>query len=172
MMTIWSPLPGAYWRIKMQCVQFDEFISDYLDCHLARPVRREFCEHLLACRPCHQLFNDVRDVIDACHELKEVQMRESALLTAVERRIISATTAGEMLSCRTLDALISDYFDGLIESGYERIFNEHFAVCDSCRHLIDGVRKSIEEQETVEVPVELYDRIFAATSRAIGGARR
>ena len=156
----------------MHCAEFDEFISDYLDCHLARPVRREFCVHLLACRPCHQLFNDVRETVDACRELKEMQLREPAQLTGVEQRIISATTAGEMLSCRTLDALISDYFDGLIESGYERIFDEHFAVCRSCRHLVDGVRKSIEEQEVVEIPDDLYDRIFAATSRAIGGGRR
>ncbi len=156
----------------MECTQFDELISDYLDCGLARPVRREFCEHLLACRPCHLLFNDVRDVIDACHELKESQMREIAVFTEVEQRIINATTAGEMMSCRTLDALISDYFDGLIESTYETIFNEHFAVCDGCRRLVAGVRESLAEQETIEVPEELYGRIFAATSRAAVGGRR
>jgi predicted anti-sigma-YlaC factor YlaD len=156
----------------MECAQFDELISDYLDCGLARPVRREFCEHLLACRPCHLLFNDVREVIDACHELKESQMREIALFTQVEQRIINATTAGEMMSCRTLDALISDYFDGLIESTHETIFNEHFAVCAGCRRLVTGVRESLEERAAVEVPEELYGRIFAATSRAAGGARR
>jgi len=155
----------------MQCLDFEEQISDYLDCGMARPRRSEFCEHLLACRPCHLVFNDVREAIDACHELKETQMREIAVLTDVERRIISATTAGEMLSCRTLDALISDYFDGLIESGYERIFREHFAVCEGCGRLVEGVRQSIEEQEAVEVPYELYDRIFAATSRAVAGGR-
>ena len=90
----------------------------------------------------------------------------------VERRIINATTAGEMLSCRTLDALISDYFDGLIESAYETLFNEHFAACDGCRRLVEGARESLEEQESVEVPEELYGRIFAATSRAAGGSRR
>jgi predicted anti-sigma-YlaC factor YlaD len=100
-------------------------------------------------------------------------MREIAMFTDVERRIIEATTAGEMLSCRTLDALISDYFDGLIESAYETIFNEHFAVCEGCRRLVEGVRESLEEQESVEVPDELYGRIFAATSRAaVGGSRR
>ena len=144
-------------------LHFEDLISDYLDHNLDRPTRRSFAEHLLACRPCHHLFNDVREAIDACHELKEAQMREIALLTDVERRIISATTAGEMLSCRTLDALISDYFDGLIEASYERIFQEHFAVCFSCRRLVDGVRESLEESEQVEVPNELYDKIFAAT---------
>ncbi len=156
----------------MQCAGFDELISDYLDCGLARPVRREFCEHLLACRPCHLLFNDVREAIDGCRELKQMQMGEAALFTAVEQRIINATTAGEMLSCRTLDALISDYFDGLIESSHETIFNEHFAVCDSCRRLVAGVRKSLAEPEVVEEPEALYGRILAVTSRAAGGARR
>ena len=157
----------------MECGQFEELVSDYLDCGMARPERRRFCEHLLACRPCHSLFNDVREVIDGCHEWKESQARESATFTEVERRIINATTAGEMLSCRALDALISDYFDGLIEGAYETVFNEHFADCDSCRRLVEGVRESLEEQELVEVPEELYGRIFAATSRAaVGGSRR
>lgn len=157
----------------MECGQFEELVSDYLDCGMARPERRRFCEHLLACRPCHSLFNDVREVIDGCHEWKESQARESATFTEVERRIINATTAGEMLSCRALDALISDYFDGLIEGAYETVFNEHFAVCESCRRLVEGVRESLEEQESVEVPEELYGRIFAATSRAaVGGSRR
>jgi len=157
----------------MECGQFEELVSDYLDCGMARPERRRFCEHLLACRPCHSLFNDVREVIDGCHEWKESQARESATFIEVERRIINATTAGEMLSCRALDALISDYFDGLIEGAYETVFNEHFAVCESCRRLVEGVRESLEEQESVEVPEELYGRIFAATSRAaVGGSRR
>lgn len=145
----------------MECLQFEDLISDYLDCGLAKPVRRNFCEHLLACRTCHETFNDVREVLDACYVI-----RDSSTVPAfagVEQRIISATTAGEMLSCRTLDALISDYFEGNIESSYETIFNEHFAVCDGCRRLVKGVRESLEEPEKVEVPTQLYDRIFAAT---------
>lgn len=152
----------------MECAQFEDLISDYLDCGLARPVRRSFCEHLLACSPCHLLFNDVREAIDSCHNLKESPMREMELFTEVNQRIINATTAGEMLSCRTLDALILDYFEGLIEGSYEMIFNEHFAACESCRRLVEGVRKSIEEKEAVAVPEELNDRIIAATV----GARR
>lgn len=149
----------------MECVQFEELISDYLDGGLARPVRRTFCEHLLACRPCHQVFNDVRAALDACRHVKEAPAQEMGF-SAVTARIINATTAGAMLSCRTLDALISDYFDGLIESSYERLFAEHFAVCDGCRQLVAGVRESLVEPEEIELPEELYERIFAATMRA------
>ncbi|MGH9801005.1 MAG: hypothetical protein ACRD82_11625 [Blastocatellia bacterium] len=152
----------------MECAQFEDFISDYLDCGLARPVRRTFCEHLLACRPCHQTFNDVREVLDACHVIRETSENSVLAFVGVEQRIINATTVGEMLSCLTLDALISDYFEGNIESSYETIFSEHFAVCDACRRLVDGVRESLQEPEAVEVPDQLYDRIFAATI----GARR
>ncbi len=148
----------------MDHAQFEELISEYLDGGLARPVRRDFAEHLLACRPCHLLFNDVRDGLDACHLLKESQMREIALFTEVEQRILNATTAGEMLSCRTLDALISDYFEGIIEQSYDDIFREHFAICGGCRRLVEGVRQSLEEPDEVEVPEELYGRILAATS--------
>lgn len=147
----------------MDCLQFEDTISDYLDCGLARPVRRTFCEHLLACRPCHQTFNDVREVLDECRALREASENSVLAFVGVPQRIINATTAGEMLSCRTLDALISDYFDGNIESSYETIFSEHFAVCDGCRRLVDGVRESLQAPEVVEVPDQLYDRIFAAT---------
>jgi predicted anti-sigma-YlaC factor YlaD len=152
----------------MECLQFEELINDYLDCGLARPVRRDFCEHLLACRPCHQLFNDVREVLDACHVIKESHVGEATAFVGVQQRIIGATTVGEMLSCRTLDALISDYFEGNIESTYETVFSEHFAICESCNRLVEGVRESLKEPEVVEVPEELYGRIFAATL----GARR
>lgn len=152
----------------MECLQFEELISDYLDCGLARPVRRTFCEHLLACRPCHQLFNDVRETLDACFVIRESQVGEAAAFAGVQQRILGATSAGEMLSCRTLDALISDYFEGLIETSSERIFSEHFAVCESCTRLVKGVRESLAEPEIVEVPEGLYGRIFAATV----GARR
>lgn len=147
----------------MDCQQFEDSISDYLDCGLARPVRRSFCEHLLACRPCHQTFNDVRAVLDACYVIRESNIGSADAGSGIEQRIISAITVGEMLSCRTLDALILEYFEGNIESSYETIFNEHFAVCDDCRRLVEGVRESLEEPEAVEVPVQLYDRIFAAT---------
>jgi hypothetical protein len=55
---------------------------------MARPDRRRFCGHLLACSPCHLLFNDVRAAIDDCHEWKGSQMREIAMGAEVERRII------------------------------------------------------------------------------------
>ena len=150
-------------NLRMDCLQFEDSISDYLDCGLAKPVRRSFCEHLLACRPCHQTFNDVRTVLDACDVLRESNVGSAEIVSGIEQRIISAITVGEMLSCRTLDSLILDYFEGNIESSYETIFNEHFAVCDDCRRLVKGVRESLEEPETVEVPAQLYDRIFAAT---------
>lgn len=152
----------------MECLRFEELISEYLDAGLARAERREFCVHLLACRPCHQTFNDVRAALDACHLINHSQAGKAMAFAGIERRIINATSAGEMLSCRTLDALISDYFEGNIESSYETIFSEHFAVCESCNRLVEGVRESLAEPEVIEVPDELYDRIFAATV----GARR
>lgn len=151
----------------MQCAEFNDNITEYLDCNLTRMMRREFCEHLLACRDCHGVFNDVRETINVCNQLNATEAKDGDVLVEMQQRIIGATHAGEMLSCLTLDALISDYFDGLIESSYEQVFNEHFAVCGRCRRLVEGVRLSIEEQESVEVPGDLDARIFAATYRAV-----
>jgi predicted anti-sigma-YlaC factor YlaD len=152
----------------MDCVQFEEKVSDYLECSLPRPERRSFAEHLLACRDCHVVFNDVREIMSNCHHLKEAQMREITEFVEFKQRLLDATTTGEMLSCRTLDALISDYFDGLIDSSYENLFHQHFASCEGCRRLVEGVRESLEESEAAEISEQLYSRIIAATS----GARR
>lgn len=148
----------------MDCTQFEELISDYLEDTLMRPERRRFAEHLLACRECRGLFDDVRITIAGCHSLKEAQMHEITQFVEFKQRILDATTAGEMLSCQTLDALISDYFDGLIDSSYETLFSEHFVACESCRRLVEGVRESLAENTEVEMPAELYYRIIAATS--------
>lgn len=152
----------------MDCGHFEELISDYIECGLPRATRRSFAEHLLACRPCHDLFNDVRETLAACRDLRD----SATAPAAFEQRIINVTSAGAMLSCRTLDALISDYFDGLIEGPSEALFEQHFATCAACRPLVEGVRASIAESEaeeqTAEVSERLYHRILAATS----GVRR
>ncbi len=151
----------------MDCVQFEELISDYLEGGLVRDARRSFAEHLLACRDCHLIFNDVREVMAACHHLNEAHAPGLHLAT-INQRILNATSAGAMLSCQTLDALISDYFDGLLEGSYEDLFSAHFTGCESCRRLVDGVRESLAATEEIDVPEELYHRILAATSRAAG----
>ncbi|HEU0184674.1 MAG TPA: hypothetical protein VFS27_05130 [Blastocatellia bacterium] len=66
----------------------------------------------------------------------------------------------------------SPYFDGLIEGEYETVFSEYFAACEGCRRLVEGLRESLEEQDSVETPEEFYGRIFAATSKVAGGSRR
>lgn len=152
----------------MNCVQFEELMSEYLDGGLVRGERRQFAEHLLACRECHSLFNDVRDTMVVCHHLKDAAVSAAIPFQAFEQRLLQATSAGEMLSCSTLDVLISDYFDGLIEGSSETIFTEHFTSCERCHQLVEGVRQSLEEPEALELPEHLYYRIIAATS----GARR
>jgi len=147
----------------MNCGQFEELMSEYLDGGMARAERRAFAEHLLACRPCRALFDDLRETVTVCHQLKDAAQGQ-----AFERQLLMATTAGEMLSCQTLDALISDYFEGLIESSNEELFESHFAVCGQCRQLVAGVRASLEESEAAEISAALHHRILAATS----GVRR
>src|SRR5215510_12974485 len=77
---------------KMDCSRFEELISDYLDCGMAPPDRRHFCEHLLACPPCHVLLNDVRAATDDCRECEEAQVRYNDTLAHDEGRINAATT--------------------------------------------------------------------------------
>ncbi|MFN0119854.1 MAG: zf-HC2 domain-containing protein [Blastocatellia bacterium] len=152
----------------LSCPEFEDYISDYIELALPRPRRRSFAEHLLACHDCHGLFNDVRDTLAMCQS-QVGRVAETSNFPAIEQRLVNATPPGELFSCRTLDTLISDYFDGLIEGRYEDLFNLHFALCESCHQLVRGVRESLE-QENADVPEQLpehlYARIFAVTSGA------
>jgi hypothetical protein len=172
----------------IDCCRFEDQVSDYLDQELDRPSRRAFAEHLLSCRACHSLFDDVRAALET---LRGGDWDDLGPSGQIETRVVRATTAGEMLSCQTLDLLICDYFcqeedatdplssnlplvprSALDVSSLQaddlphRIFEAHFSVCDNCRHLVEGVRQSMERLEELEVPDQLYDRILAAT---VGG---
>lgn len=191
-------LPDSF----LDCGQFEQRISDYLDDEMERFQRRPFAEHLLACPPCHQLFNEVRAVMEACRQVFRLSPTPHLLeVEGVEERLVEATSAGAMLSCPALDQLIFDYFmrerereereetgdsvlppsplaphsfvptthTGRVVEPADPVvqpFEEHFALCESCRRLVEGVRQSLEVVPEGVVSDQLYGRILAAT---VGG---
>ena len=149
----------------MNCSRFQDSITDYLDSALDSRARAEFATHRLRCRQCRELFSDVRAAVGALGSCAKDEREISAEL---ESRILSATTAGEMLSCRAFDNLLERYFDGVILAPTFQTFQAHFEHCSKCRRLLAGIEDAIEmcrevKESEVEVPNSLYDRIAAAT---------
>jgi len=149
----------------MNCVKFQDSLSDYIDGELDPRVRAECATHRLICGECRELYNDVRATV---HALNVIGEDDGAEPDGLRDRIIASTTTGEMLSCGEFDKLLERYFDGVILAPTFQTFQSHFENCFKCRRLLNGIEDAIEmlrdaKEAEVEVPSSLYDRIVAAT---------
>src|SRR6185436_3553345 len=149
----------------MNCSNFQDLLSDYLDGAVDSRTRAECAAHRLVCRDCRELYNDVRVTVQTLSSLACVVTEPEGLQT----RILAATTTGEMLSCNEFDQLIERYFDGVMLAPDHQAFQSHFEHCTKCRRLLSGIEEAIElcrevKETVVEMPSSLPDRIVMATT--------
>ncbi len=149
----------------MDCLKFQDTLSDYLEGELDSRSRAECAGHRLICADCRELYNDVRSTMLA---LKPSTLDDVESPLGLEARIIAATTTGEMLSCNEFDRLIEKYFDGVLLAPTFHTFQLHFEKCSKCRRLMAGIEEAIEicreiKEAEIEAPSSLSDRILAAT---------
>jgi predicted anti-sigma-YlaC factor YlaD len=148
----------------MNCVKFQDSLSDYLEGALDPRARAECAAHRLICGECRELYNDVRATVQALNALGLCEAEPEGL----PDRIIAHTTTGEMLSCGEFDRLLERYFDGVILAPTFQTFQSHFEHCLKCRRLLNGIEEAIvmlqeAKGAEVEIPGSLHDRIVAAT---------
>lgn len=149
----------------MDCLKFQDSLSDYVEGTLDSRVRAECAGHRLVCRDCRELYTDVRATVQA---LNAIAVQDVEKPEGLESRIIAATTTGEMLSCNEFDRLIERYFDGVLLAPMFQTFQAHFEKCSKCRRLMSGIEEAIEichelKGAEVDAPPSLQDRILAAT---------
>ncbi len=148
----------------MNCIKFQDTISDYLEGAVDSRVRAECAAHRLVCRGCRELYDDVRAAVRTLNGITFHEVEPEGL----EDRIIAATTTGEMLSCNTFDKLLERYFDGVIMAPTFQNFQSHFETCSKCRRLLAGIEDAVAmcrdvKEIDLDVPNSLHDRIVAAT---------
>ena len=149
----------------MDCVKFQDSLSDYLEGVIEPRARAECAAHRLICGECRELYIDVRGAVQATSALRSCEADPKGL----SDRIIAHTTTGEMLSCSEFDRLLERYFDGVILAPTFQTFQSHFKYCLKCRRLLDGIEEAIAmlqeaKEAEVEVPGSLHERIVAATT--------
>jgi predicted anti-sigma-YlaC factor YlaD len=149
----------------MNCVKFQDSLSDYIEGALDPRARAERAAHRLICGECRELYNDVRATVQSLNALRLCDAEPEGL----QNRIIAATGAGEMLNCEEFDRLLERYFDGVILAPTFQTFQSHFGNCLKCRRLLDGIEEAIGMLQDVkgaevDVPGSLHDRIVAATT--------
>ena len=137
----------------MNCVKFEEMLSDYVDGMLAHAAQGPFAEHALSCRACRALLDDVKSAVGECKEAIEVEMPFELDLAL---GMIPETCAP--LDCSSFEELITEFLDGFVPASTYHRFEEHEAECKTCSKLLTGVVyavaacHSVHTYEEYEIP--------------------
>lgn len=148
----------------VNCSQFEELLSDYIEKTLEVSVHKSAAEHALACPLCHSLLNDVKDSVQACHQLATPK----ASLTRLEAKILERTTPEMALACEEFEGYLTDYLDGFLPANVFHRWERHAVMCNSCEDLPGMVVRSIAavysyKMEELAIPDGLHNRILVST---------
>ncbi len=148
----------------INCSQFEELLTDYIDKALETTVHKSVATHALACPLCHSLLNDVRESLNVCHEISAPKMS----LTRLEARVLSMTMPESAMICEDFESYLTDYLDGFLPASVFHRWERHAVLCSSCEDLPGMVVRSIAacysyKTEELAVPHGLHDRILQST---------
>ena len=148
----------------VECAEFEELLTDYLDGTLERPTHKAVAAHALRCPLCHSLLNEVRGALEVCHEISAPKRS----MTHLEARILSMTMPETAMSCEQFEEHLTDYLDGFLPAPVFHRWERHAVLCDQCTDLPGAVVRSIAacytyKTEELAVPAGLHDKILKAT---------
>lgn len=148
----------------IECAEFEERLTDYLDGTLERANHKAVAAHALKCPLCHALLNEVKDALSVCHEISAPKHS----MTHLEARILSMTMPETAMSCAQFEEHLTDYLDGFLPATLFHRWERHAVLCDSCTDLPGAVVRSIAacytyKMDELAVPAGLHDKILQAT---------
>jgi hypothetical protein len=148
----------------IDCAEFEERLTDYLDGTLERATHKAVAAHALKCPLCHALLNEVKDALVVCHEISAPKHS----MTHLEARILSMTMPETAMSCEQFEEHLTDYLDGFLPATLFHRWERHAVLCDSCTDLPGAVVRSIAacytyKTDELPVPAGLHDKILQAT---------
>ena len=123
----------------INCTQFEELLTEYLDKTLDTAVNRAVAAHALACPLCHTLLNDVKESLELC---RTVAMPPSSV-TRLEARVLAMTMPQTAMPCEDFESYLTDYLDGFLPANVFHRWERHAALCTSCEDLPGMVVRSI-----------------------------
>jgi hypothetical protein len=153
----------------INCSQFEESLTDYLDKTLDRPMFKAVAEHAISCPLCHSLLNEVKGALSACRVLAEPRLP----LTRLEAKILASTVPNSALHCEEFEDYLTDYLDGFLPAQVFHRWERHAVLCDDCSDLPGAVVRSLAaivsyKLDELPVPAGLHQKILHST---IGTAR-
>lgn len=148
----------------MNCSQFEELLSDYLEKALDGSTYKAAAEHAIACPLCHSLLNEVKDALAICREIAEPKLP----VTRLEARILAKTMPEAGLNCAEFEEYLTDYLDGFLPAQVFHRWERHAVLCDECTDLPGAVVRSLAavvtyKLEELPIPAGLHQRILQET---------
>lgn len=148
----------------IDCSEFEEYLTDYLDGILNRQTHKAVAAHALRCPLCHALLNEVKDALTVCHDIAVPKTS----MTKLEARILAMTMPETAMSCEDFENYLTDYLDGFLPATVFHRWERHAVLCEKCTDLPGEVVRSIAacytyKMEEMPVPEGLHARILQAT---------
>jgi anti-sigma factor RsiW len=148
----------------INCAEFEELLTDYLDGTLERATHKATAAHALRCPLCHSLLNEVKEALSVCHEISAPKHS----MTHLEARILSMTMPETAMSCEQFEEHLTDYLDGFLPATLFHRWERHAVLCDQCTDLPGAVVRSIAacytyKMDELAVPAGLHEKILQAT---------
>jgi anti-sigma factor RsiW len=148
----------------INCTQFEELLTDYLDKTLDASVNGSVAAHAMGCPLCHTLLNDVRQSLEACRTIAT----PSTPMTRLEARVLAMTAPETGMSCEDFEGYLTEYLDGFLPAHSFHRWERHAALCTNCEDLPGMVVRSIGacltyKMEELAVPAGLHERILNST---------
>ena len=123
----------------VNCSQFEEMLTDYLDKTLASATQSAVAAHALSCPLCHALLNDVKDSLEVCHNI----VAPNLPITRLEARVLSMTMPETAMPCDEFENYLTDYMDGFLPANIFHRWERHAVLCGTCEDLPGMVVRSI-----------------------------
>lgn len=148
----------------MNCEEFEDRMSDYLDRTLDVSSHRAAAAHVLKCPLCHSLVNDVRESLAVCRQMAEPR----SPLTRLEAKILEVTVPDTSLRCSEFEEHLTDYLDGFLPAQTFHRWERHAVMCDDCTDLPGAVVRSLAaivtyKSNELAVPAGMNERILEMT---------
>jgi hypothetical protein len=148
----------------INCSEFEESLTDYLDSSLGRQTHKAVATHALRCPLCHALLNEVKDALLLCREISAPKIS----ITKLEAGILSKTLPETEMACEEFEDHLTDYMDGFLPALVFHRWERHAVLCEKCTDLPGAVVRSIAacytyKMEELPTPAGLHAKILQAT---------
>jgi len=148
----------------INCSEFEELLTDYLDGTLERGMHKSVATHALRCPLCHSLLNEVKGALEVCHEIAVPKTS----MTRLEARILAMTVPETAIACEEFEEHLTDYFDGFLPATIFHRWERHAVLFEKCTDLPGEVVRSIAacysyKTEELPLPEGLHAKILQST---------